>query len=128
MLAANNRERALLNNAQAEPGIGSPAHGGLPETTARIEGDFWVVNGRKSFVTGLPGLKWAIVLAVTTEEAPRLIQLLVPLDAPGIGREKAWEATGMYATASDDLLLENVRVPLADIVAEQPHGRAVAAG
>lgn len=55
VLAANNREPALLNNAQAEPGIGSPAHGGLPETTARIEGDVWVVNGRKSFVTGLPG-------------------------------------------------------------------------
>ncbi|HCJ73265.1 MAG TPA: acyl-CoA dehydrogenase, partial [Agrobacterium sp.] len=81
VLVANGRELALLNNAQAEPGVGSPAHGGLPETTARIEGDVWVVNGRKSFVTGLPGLKWAIVLAVTTEETPRLIQLLVPLDA-----------------------------------------------
>ncbi|CVI60229.1 acyl-CoA dehydrogenase family protein [Agrobacterium leguminum] len=120
VLAANSREPALLNNAQAEPGVGSPAHGGLPETTARIEGDVWVVNGRKSFVTGLPGLKWAIVLAVTTEETPRLIQLLVPLDAAGIAQEKAWEATGMYATASHDLVLENVQVPLADIVAEQP--------
>lgn len=120
VLAANGRELALLNNAQAEPGVGSPAHGSLPETTARIEGDVWVVNGRKSFVTGLPGLKWAIVLAVTTEETPRLIQLLVPLDATGITQEKAWEATGMYATASHDLVLEDVRVPLADIVAEQP--------
>jgi alkylation response protein AidB-like acyl-CoA dehydrogenase len=120
VLAANGRELALVNNAQAEPGVGSPAHGGLPETTGRIEGDVWVVNGRKSFVTGLPGLKWAIVLAVTTEETPRLIQLLVPLDATGITQEKAWEATGMYATASHDLVLEDVRVPLADIVAEQP--------
>lgn len=120
VLAANLAGPALLNNAQAEPGVGSPAHGGLPETTARIDGGFWVVNGRKSFVTGLPGLKWAIVLATTQEETPRLIQLLVPLDSPGITQEKAWDAAGMYATASDDLLLDNVRVPLDDIVAEQP--------
>lgn len=120
VLAANLEGPALLNNAQAEPGAGSPAHGGLPETVARIDGDSWVVNGRKSFVTGLPGLKWAIVLAVTTEEVPRLIQLLVPLDAAGITQEKAWEATGMYATASHDLVLTDVRIPLADIVAEQP--------
>ncbi|MDQ1194805.1 acyl-CoA dehydrogenase family protein [Agrobacterium sp. SORGH_AS 787] len=120
VLAANRRGTALINNAQAEPGVGSPAHGGLPETTARIEGDVWVVNGRKSFVTGLPGLKWAVVLAVTTEETPRLVQLLVPLDAQGIAQEKAWDATGMFATASHDLVLKEVRVPFTDIVAEQP--------
>lgn len=120
VLAANREGPALLNNVQAEPGIGSPAHGALPETVARIEGDHWVIDGRKSFVTGLPGLKWAVVLAVTREEAPRLVQLLVPLDAPGVGRVRTWETTGMYATASDDLLLEGVRVPLADVVAEQP--------
>lgn len=120
VLTANLSGPALLNNAQAEPGIGSPAHGGLPETIARIEGEAWVVNGRKSFVTGLPGLKWAIVLATTDEETPRLIQLLVPLELDGIGREKAWDATGMFATASDDLLLNDVRVPLENVVAEQP--------
>ncbi|WP_416409460.1 acyl-CoA dehydrogenase family protein [Agrobacterium rosae] len=120
VLAANFEGPALLNNAQAEPGAGSPAHGGLPETLARIDGDFWVVNGRKSFVTGLPGLKWAIVLALTEEVAPRLVQLLVPLDAQGISHARAWEATGMFGTASHDLILTNVKVPLADIVAQQP--------
>lgn len=120
VLAANLEGPALLNNAQAEPGAGSPAHGGLPETVARIDGDFWVINGRKSFVTGLPGLKWAIVLAVTEETAPRLVQLLVPLDSDGISHVRAWEATGMFGTASHDLVLTNVRVPLVDIVAQQP--------
>lgn len=120
VLAANVEGPALLNNAQAEPGAGSPAHGGLPETVARIDGDFWVINGRKSFVTGLPGLRWAIVLAVTDEAAPRLVQLLVPLDAEGISHARAWEATGMFGTASHDLILTNVKVPLADFVAQQP--------
>ncbi|WP_320198928.1 acyl-CoA dehydrogenase family protein [Agrobacterium sp. rho-13.3] len=120
VLTANVDGLALINNAQAEPGMGSPAHGGRPETVARIEDGHWIVSGRKSFVTGLPGLKWAIVLALTEEEAPRLVQLLVPLDAKGISYVKAWEAAGMYGTASHDLVLENVRVPLGDLVAEQP--------
>lgn len=120
VLAANRAGPALVNNAQAEPGAGSPSHGGQPETLARIDGDHWVLDGRKSFVTGLPGLTFAVVLALTVEETPRLVQLLVPLDAPGVRRVRAWEATGMYATASDDLVLESVRVPLGDVVAEQP--------
>ncbi|SIQ96281.1 Acyl-CoA dehydrogenase [Rhizobium sp. RU35A] len=120
VLEANRRGPALLNNAQAEPGMGSPAHGGRPATTARREGGAWVVNGRKSFVTGLPGLAFAIVLALTEEERPRLIQLLVPLDSPGVSQVKTWDAAGMHATASDDLVLHDVRIPLGDLVAEQP--------
>jgi alkylation response protein AidB-like acyl-CoA dehydrogenase len=120
VLLANRLGPALVNNAHAEPGMGSPAHGALPETIARIDGDHWVIDGEKSFVTGLPGLTWAVVLALTTEAEPRLVQLLVPLDAAGISSRPAWQATGMFATASHDLILQGVRVPLADIVAEQP--------
>ncbi|WP_377296282.1 acyl-CoA dehydrogenase family protein [Rhizobium sp. SGZ-381] len=120
VLAANRRRPALLNAAQAEPGMGSPAHGGLPATTARREGEHWIIDGRKSFVTGLTGLAFANVLALTQEPAPRLIQLLVPLDAQGISQVKTWEAAGMYATASDDLVLRDVRVPIDHIIAEQP--------
>ncbi|MCF1462027.1 acyl-CoA dehydrogenase [Agrobacterium vitis] len=120
VLAASRAKPVLVNNAQAEPGMGSPAHGGLPETIAHIEGDHWVINGHKSFVTGLAGLTWAVVLALTTEEVPRLIQVLVPLDAPGIRKVRTWEAAGMYSTASDDLLLESVRVPLSDLIFKQP--------
>ncbi|MDO1583817.1 acyl-CoA dehydrogenase family protein [Rhizobium oryzicola] len=119
VLEANRKRPALLNAAQAEPGMGSPAHGGLPATTARQDGDHWIINGRKSFVTGLTGLAFANVLALTEETEPRLIQLLVPLDLDGMSQVKTWEAAGMYATASDDLVLRDVRVPLDHIIAEQ---------
>lgn len=119
VLEANRKQPALLNAAQAEPGMGSPAHGGLPATTARRDGDHWIINGRKSFVTGLTGLAFANVLALSEETEPRLIQLLVPLDLDGISRVKTWEAAGMHATASDDLVLDNVRVPLDHVIAEQ---------
>jgi len=80
--------------------MGSPAHGGLPATMARRDGDDWIIDGRKSFVTGPTGLAFANVLALTEEPEARLVQLLVPLDTRGISRVKTWDATGMYETSS----------------------------
>ncbi len=65
VLSANRLGPALINAAQAEPRIGSPAHGALPETIARCHGDTWRITGRKSYVTGVPILKWVSLLALT---------------------------------------------------------------
>lgn len=62
----------MINAAQAEPRVGSPAHGALPETIARRVGDSWRITGRKNYVTGIPILKWVALLALTDEETPRL--------------------------------------------------------
>ncbi|HEX8047213.1 acyl-CoA dehydrogenase family protein [Rhizobium sp.] len=120
VLSANRHEVALINSAQAEPRIGSPAHGALPETIARRDGDRWRITGRKSYVTGIPILKWVSVLALTDEEQPRLASFLVPTDAPGLTIEKTWNAAGMHATASDDIILDDVSVPFNDLIEAQP--------
>jgi alkylation response protein AidB-like acyl-CoA dehydrogenase len=120
VLSANRQGPALINNAQAEPRIGSPAHGALPETIARRDGDHWRITGRKSYVTGIPILKWVSLLALTDEQEPRLASFLVPTDAPGFRIEKTWNAAGMHATASDDIILEDVVVALDDIIEAQP--------
>jgi len=120
VLSANRQGVALINNAQAEPRIGSPAHGALPETIARRDGDRWRISGHKSYVTGIPVLKWVSLLAVTDEEEPRLASFLVPTDAAGFRIEKSWNAAGMHATASDDIILEDVSVPLDDLIEAQP--------
>ncbi|MQB40986.1 acyl-CoA dehydrogenase family protein [Rhizobium sp. ICMP 5592] len=120
VLSANRRGVALINSAQAEPRIGSPAHGALPETIARRDGDRWRITGRKSYVTGIPILKWVSVLALTDEEQPRLASFLVPTDAPGLTIEKTWNAAGMHATASDDIILDDVSVPFDDLIEAQP--------
>jgi alkylation response protein AidB-like acyl-CoA dehydrogenase len=99
--AANRQGPALINNAQSEPGIGSPAHGALPRTVARRDGDVWRITGRKNYVTGIPLLAWVNVLAVTDEPEPRLASFLVPTDAPGFRIEKTWNAAGMLATRSE---------------------------
>ncbi|EJT01503.1 acyl-CoA dehydrogenase family protein [Rhizobium sp. CCGE 510] len=120
ILSANRLGPALINAAQAEPRIGSPAHGALPETIARRDGDRWRITGRKTYVTGIPILKWVSLLALTDEPEPRLASFLVPTDSPGLRIEKTWNAAGMHATASDDIILDDVVIPFSDVIEAQP--------
>ena len=117
---ANLEGVALLNSAQVEPRVGSPSHGALPDTKAVRDGEFWRITGHKTYATGIPLLKWISVLALTDEAEPRLASFLVPRDAPGVHVVETWNATGMRATASHDLILDRVAVPLADIIDPQP--------
>ena len=113
---ANREGVALLNAAQVEPRVGSPSHGSLPETVARKVGNHWRITGHKTYATGIPLLKWVSVLDVTDEAEPRLGSFLVPTDSDGIRVEKTWNATGMRATNSDDLILDDVAIPLEDVL------------
>ena len=118
--------RALINAAQVEPGIGSPSHGGVPETTARAErdgrGDIWRINGTKRYCTGAPALAWIMVSATTCKPEHRIGTFLVPADAPGLRIVKRWDATGMRATASDDIVLTDVAIPRDHLVTARPAG------
>ncbi|MET3900637.1 alkylation response protein AidB-like acyl-CoA dehydrogenase [Devosia sp. UYZn731] len=117
---ANREGVALLNAAQVEPRVGSPSHGSLPETIARRVGNEWRITGHKTYATGIPLLKWIAVLAVTDEAEPRLGSFLVPADSAGLRVEKTWNATGMRATNSDDLILDDVAIPLEDTLELAP--------
>jgi alkylation response protein AidB-like acyl-CoA dehydrogenase len=111
---------ALFNAAQVEPGLGSPSHGGLPDTIARPDGDHWKVSGHKLYVTGSHLLSWISVLARTDEAEPRLGHFLIPRDAPGVQIVETWDPLGMRATVSHDVVFTDVAVPLADVVALKP--------
>ncbi|PQV54846.1 acyl-CoA dehydrogenase family protein [Paraburkholderia sp. BL21I4N1] len=111
---------ALFNAAQVEPGLGSPSHGGLPDTLARREGEYWRISGHKLYVTGSPLLSWISVLARTDEAEPRLGQFLIPRSAPGVRIVETWDPLGMRATVSHDVVFTDVAVPLPDVVALKP--------
>lgn len=105
---------AMMNAAQAEPELGSPAHGGLPKTTARrAPGGGWRLDGRKMYTTGAPNLRFFLVLATIEEEGaePQLGNFLVPNDTPGVSVIQTWDALGMRSSGSHDLQLEHVHVP-----------------
>lgn len=102
---------ALVNALRVEPDLGTPARGGLPATTARADGDDWVLTGRKIFSTGAPGLRWLAVWARTDEEPVRVGSFLVPAAASGLSVEPTWDHLGLRASGSHDVVLDGVRIP-----------------
>jgi len=124
-------EGALINSAATEPEMGSPAGGGRPRTTAtRCDGG-WLINGRKSWTSIVPVLRYLIVLATiddgSGEAGAEIGQFLVRKGA-GIRIEPTWDVMSMRATASDDVVLENAFVPDADVVSRRPLGTRAAPG
>ncbi len=114
LVASTQSGIALVNTLQVEPEAGSPSYGSLPRTVARRIGDNWRITGRKRFVTGVPALAWLIVLAVTDEAEPRLGSFVVPRQAPGVSVIETWNTLGMRATASHDVVLDDVAIPITD--------------
>jgi alkylation response protein AidB-like acyl-CoA dehydrogenase len=105
------------------------------ETSIRREGDDYVVNGRKWWSSGVgdPRCKIAIVMGKTDTSAPKHLQqsqILVPLDAPGITKVRPLHVFG-YDDAPHghfEVLLENVRVPAANIILGEGRGFEIAQG
>jgi alkylation response protein AidB-like acyl-CoA dehydrogenase len=103
---------ALINSLRVEPELGSPSRGGLPATVGKREADHWLLNGRKLYSTGSPGLTWLAVWGRTDETSPRVGTWLVHRDTPGVRFGEPWNHLGMRATGSHEVIFENARVPL----------------
>ena len=98
--------------ALTEPGSGSDA--AALRATATREGDGWVLDGRKMFVTNLRYAPVVIVLARIEMDPQRphagITAFLVPTDAPGVTVAKAERKMGLHASDTSGLVLEGVRV------------------
>lgn len=109
------RDGALINSAASEPELGSPSRGGAFATRAKWTPDGWLINGRKSWTTLSPGLTYAITQLTTEEEDGSLgrANILVPMSTPGVRVELgSWDNMSMRASGSNDVVFENVLVPL----------------
>ncbi|WP_018636310.1 acyl-CoA dehydrogenase family protein [Parafrankia elaeagni] len=108
--------------ALTEPGAGSDLAG--ISTTARREGDYYVVNGSKTFITG--GLNADLfITAVKTDPAQRhrgISLLVMRPDVPGFQRGKPLRKLGLHAQEAVELFLDDVRVPVADLLGEEGRG------
>ena len=102
---------ALINALRVERDLGTPLRGGLPATTARRTERGWSLSGRKIYATGCEGLTWGLVWARTDEAEPRVGQFLVPLTAPGVRVERAWDTLGLRASGSHEVVFEDVVLP-----------------
>ncbi len=124
--------RGEINFAIAitEPGGGTDLLGGM-RTTARLDGDAWVINGQKMWSTGAGHADYLVVLARNVgddggTEGTNLI--LVPRSTPGI-ELRSIPKLGVRALASYEVFLDDVRVPAENIVGPRGKGwKGIAAG
>jgi acyl-CoA dehydrogenase len=109
-----------------EPGSGSDA--GAMKTTARRDGDHWVLNGEKAWITNAKVARWFVALAKTDEAAGKrgISAFLVSGHAPGltIGHEE--DKLGLKASTTSAVLFDNCRIPAANLLGELGQGFKIA--
>src|SRR5574343_450784 len=109
-----------------EPHVGSEA-GGL-KTTAVRDGDDYVLNGVKQFITSGKNGDVAIVMAVTDKAAGKkgISAFLVPTRTPGYTVARIEDKMGQHASDTAQILFENCRVPAANRLGEEGQGLKIA--
>ena len=115
--------------AMTEPGAGSDLQG--IRTTAKRDGDDYVINGSKTFITNGQHCDMVIVVARTNLEvsgAKGTTLFIVDTDAPGFQRGRNLEKIGLHASDTSELFFEDVRVPASAILGELDRGFAVLMG
>src|SRR5690606_24259300 len=96
--------------ALTEPDVGSDA--GAVRTTAVRDGDHYILNGTKRFITNAPVANVFTLMARTGGPGPSgVTAFLIPADLPGISLGKTDRKMGQRGTKTCDVILENVRVP-----------------
>ena len=109
-----------------EPHVGSEA-GGL-RTTATRDGDDYVLNGVKQFITSGKHGDVAIVMAVTDKAAGKkgISAFLVPTDTPGYTVARIEDKLGQHSSDTAQILFENCRVPVANRLGDEGQGLKIA--
>jgi alkylation response protein AidB-like acyl-CoA dehydrogenase len=116
--------------SMTEPDVSGSDPTGL-KTRAVLEGDEWVINGRKWFSSSAEGAGFAVVMAITDADADphrRASQILVPADTPGITIEPVpvMGHRGRGWTTHCEVTYEDVRVPAGNILGEPGDGFRIA--
>jgi alkylation response protein AidB-like acyl-CoA dehydrogenase len=110
-----------------EPGGGSDIPGGM-RTTARRDGDEWVIDGSKAFITnsGTSITSLITVLAITGRSADRLeiSSIIVPAGTPGLAVGSEYSKVGWCASDTRELSFSGCRVPAENMLGESGRGYA----
>jgi acyl-CoA dehydrogenase len=119
-------EPILCSFALTEPNAGSDVSG--IQTTATRQGDDYVINGSKMFITNAGHASWVIVFASTDRGAGHrgLTAFIVPTDLDGVVVEKHLDKMGQRATDTSALAFQDVKVPAANRLGEEGHGFKIA--
>ena len=112
--------------ALTEPDAGSDAS--RIQTKAALDGDYYVINGSKMFITMAPVADFSIVIAVTDREKGTrgMSAILVDLKQPGVTVGKPERKLGHHGQPTAEIHFENVRVPRSDLIGKEGEGYKIA--
>ena len=104
-----------------EPGSGSDA--AALKTSARLEGDHYIVNGSKQFISGAGENEVYVTMVRTGAEGPKGIScLVIDKDMPGVSFGANERKLGWHAQPTRQVLFDNVKVPVANRVGQEGEG------
>ncbi len=112
--------------ALTEPGAGSDASAG--KTTAVKDGDSYVLNGRKCFITNAEVADVYLITAMTDKEAgvKGISMFLVERGTPGLSTGNHEDKMGIRTSNTADVVLEDCRIPAANLVGKEGEGFKIA--
>ena len=112
----------VVSIAVSEASAGSDVAG--LKTTAIKDGDDYVINGSKMWITNGTQSDWACMLVNTSEGKPHQNKslIVVPMDAKGIDRKTKLDKLGMRASDTAMIFLDNVRVPRRNLIGQEGMG------
>lgn len=110
-----------------EPGAGSDA--GATTTSAKLDGDEWVINGSKAFITNsgtaITGVVTVTAVTATDSTGSKEISaIMVPAGTPGFTVSHDYEKVGWNASDTHELSFSDVRVPAANLLGTRGRGYA----
>lgn len=108
--------------AMTEPGMGSDLK--AVRTSAVRDGDHWVINGSKTFISSGQNAGLVIVVCKTDPAAGRRGVSLIAVEegTPGFTKGRKLEKIGLHAQDTSELFFEDVRVPLDNLIGEENGG------
>ena len=115
---------AIIGTAITEPNAGCDVT--AASTRAVRDGEEWVINGTKMFITNGGLAKYLLVFCLTNEDNPsrheRHSFILVPTNSPGYQSDKIRGKMGIRASETAEVILKDVRVPLSNLVGKEGNG------
>lgn len=118
--------KAIGAYSLTEPQSGSDA--GTMKSRATRDGDFYILNGRKSWVTSGPVADYFVVFMMTDPEKKQkgVSAFMVEGNTPGLVRGKKEPKLGIRASATSELIFEDCRIPAANRLGEEGEGFKIA--
>ncbi len=114
---------AVFAGAYTEPNAGTDVSG--YKTKAVKDGNEWVINGNKMFITNGSYCNYMVVQAITEADVKKhasFSQIIVPGDAKGVTRTKLHGKMGLRASDTAEIALEDVRVPVENLIGKPGKG------